>query len=233
MGTFHHDKDELHGITLALTTADAVYVGRCDDMDATRIILLDVAAHAEGDGGRSRAQWLERAAKFGVVPEQPRLTLPLAEVTEYAPLGDYYRGVGKTASQVTAAPTAADGPAGGAATVASGGEADADEVVRLTDDARHEVRRILAEEGGESRGLRLGVAGGGCSGLVYKAELDARRERDAVVDCGDFEIYLDPKSSIYLRGVIVDYQGGLGGRGFQFRNPNATNTCGCGESFSV
>ncbi|MBM4129930.1 iron-sulfur cluster assembly accessory protein [bacterium] len=125
------------------------------------------------------------------------------------------------------APTAAPGaaPAPTATAVA--------DAVSLTKGAATEVRRLIAAEGRQGQGLRLGVAGGGCSGLVYKVEFDTRRDGDLVIAQDGFEVYLDRKSAIYLRGITVDHQSGLGGRGFQFRNPNATNTCGCGESFAV
>ncbi len=220
MGTFHQGKGDLHGITLALIATDGVYVGRCDSMNEEHVVLLDVDHHTEGDGGKTNTEWLERAAKFGVVPKQPRMVLAMSDVREYAPLGDYYRGVGKM-TQPAPAPAPTPSP-----TTETG-------VVSLTEGACNEVRRILSEDDKNNQGLRLGVAGGGCSGFVYKAELDGRRDGDVVVECDGFSVYLDRKSTIYLRGVVVDYQGGLGGRGFQFQNPNATNTCGCGESFSV
>lgn len=223
MGTFHTGKSELHGITLALRTRDEVYVGRCDDMNDEHVILLDADGHRDGENGQSADAWLDRAAKFGVAPKLPRLVLPMADVTEYAPLGEYYRGVGNTAARPT--PEAAPAPEPAAA--------PADAIVTLTDAAVREVKRILAEDAREGLGLRLGVVGGGCSGLVYKSELDAPRDGDVTVPCDGFDVLLDRKSSIYLRGVTLDHQGGLEGRGFVFRNPNASNTCGCGESFAV
>jgi iron-sulfur cluster assembly protein len=106
-------------------------------------------------------------------------------------------------------------------------------VVALTDAARSEVRRLLEAGQPAGQGLRLAVAGGGCSGLVYKVEFDTRKEGDVVVPCDGFDVLLDRKSTIYLRGVTLDHQAGLSGRGFVFKNPNASNTCGCGESFAV
>ena len=108
-----------------------------------------------------------------------------------------------------------------------------DQPVLLTDSASEEVRRLLAEEDNRGKGLRLAVAGGGCSGLVYNVAFDHEKEADLVVPYEGFNVFLDPKSTIYLRGVILDFQRGLSGKGFQFQNPNASNTCGCGESFSV
>lgn len=221
MGTFHDDRHALHGVTLAVGVGDAVYVGRCDDMDDERIVLLDVDVHTDGADGRSNAEWLERAAAYGVTPQHRQLVLPSADVDTCAPLSDHYRGVGRMRR-------VEPGPA-----VEPVAAPPVDDVVLLTDGARAEIGRILREEGRPDQGLRLGVAGGGCSGLVYKVALDEAREGDVVLDGGGFRVLLDRKSTIYLRGVTVDYRGGLEGRGFEFRNPNAANTCGCGESFSV
>jgi iron-sulfur cluster assembly protein len=104
-------------------------------------------------------------------------------------------------------------------------------VVTLTDAAQAEVRRLIVEEG--KPGLRLGIKGGGCSGLSYLLEFTEEREGDTVIDFGDFKVFLDRKSTIYLRGITLDHQSGLSGRGFVFHNPQASNTCGCGESFSL
>ncbi len=224
MGTFHDDKGDLHGMTLAVRTADAVAVGRCDTVSADAIVLLDADVHAEGDDGRTNDEWLSRAARFGVAPRHPRVTLPLSDVEDYGLLADFYEGVGRSEA---AAKPAAPAPAPAA-------DADPDALVAITDAAAAEVRRILTDDPeAAGKGLRLGVAGGGCSGLVYKVEFDTPRDGDAVVNCDGFDVLLDPKSVIYLRGTTLDWQGGLEGRGFRFVNPNASNTCGCGESFSV
>jgi iron-sulfur cluster assembly protein len=107
-------------------------------------------------------------------------------------------------------------------------------LIRLTDAARTEVRRLLAERGEEGLGLRLAVAGGGCSGLSYKLDFTLPRPGDRVEELeGGFRVFVDPRSLLYLKDTTVDFQGGLNGRGFTFLNPNAQNTCGCGESFSV
>ncbi|MBK6735225.1 MAG: iron-sulfur cluster assembly accessory protein [bacterium] len=152
------------------------------------------------------------------------LVLPAGELGPVRPLGELVRGGSARGPAAEPAPVSAE-PAASTDTI--------DEVVSLTPAAAAEVRRLLAAEGIDGRGLRLGVAGGGCSGLTYKVEFDGRRDGDIVVAHEGFEVYLDRKSAIYLRGITVDHQPGLTGRGFQFRNPNATNTCGCGESFAV
>ena len=111
---------------------------------------------------------------------------------------------------------------------------DASGLVTITDKAKAEIRAIFErEEKAGDVGLRLGVIGGGCSGLSYEMEFSHRRPDDSVIDCGGFMVLLDPKSTIYLKGITLDFQDGLQGKGFVFGNPNATNTCGCGESFSV
>ena len=106
-------------------------------------------------------------------------------------------------------------------------------VVILTESAQREVQRLIAAEGKPGIGLRLGIKGGGCSGLSYLLEFTEERPGDTVVELGDFKVWLDRKSTIYLRGITLDYQSGLDGRGFVFHNPQASNTCGCGESFSL
>jgi iron-sulfur cluster assembly protein len=106
-----------------------------------------------------------------------------------------------------------------------------DPVIALTDSARDEVRRLIALEG--KPGLRLGIKGGGCSGLSYQMEFTESREGDTIIDFEGFSVFLDRKSTIYLRDITLDHQGGLDGRGFVFHNPQASNTCGCGESFSI
>jgi iron-sulfur cluster assembly protein len=109
-----------------------------------------------------------------------------------------------------------------------------DRLVEITERAQQEIRAIFDHNKPESGvGLRLCVIGGGCSGLSYEMDFSERRERDNVLQFEGFQVLLDPKSAIYLKGVTLDYQDGLKGKGFVFRNPNATNTCGCGESFSI
>lgn len=109
-----------------------------------------------------------------------------------------------------------------------------DELIQISPRALEEIRTIFAREApGDGVGLRLGVVGGGCSGLSYEMEFSEPRESDNVLVRDGISILLDPKSTIYLKGITLDYQDGLQGRGFVFQNPNARNTCGCGESFSL
>jgi iron-sulfur cluster assembly protein len=119
------------------------------------------------------------------------------------------------------------------------------QIVELTDSAVNQVIRLLVKEpdkNPENYGLRLAIKGGGCSGLSYSLSFDERAAKDLEQNFpnSDFKaaiknikVFVDPKSAIYLKGMIVDFDDGLMGKGFVFKNPNATNTCGCGESFSV
>lgn len=89
MGTFHHDRSELHGITVVVDTpGPEVYVGRCDDVDEQRVILLDADSHREGEGGRSKLDYLRDASRFGVWKKHDRLVLPRSSVTTIRRLGD-------------------------------------------------------------------------------------------------------------------------------------------------
>ncbi len=107
-------------------------------------------------------------------------------------------------------------------------------LVTLTETAVAEVRRLMAVQDLADGGLRLGVKGGGCSGLSYTINFDEKiGEFDAVCEQDGVKVIVDAKSAIYLEGMQLDYQKDLVSGGFQFRNPNATKTCGCGESFSA
>lgn len=111
---------------------------------------------------------------------------------------------------------------------------ESNNIVEITDKAQDQILKILeAEDKGDDFGLRLGVIGGGCSGLSYKIDFDQEKENDNIFSIGNVRVFIDPKSSIYLKGIVLDFKDGLSGKGFVFTNPNATNTCGCGESFSV
>jgi len=106
-------------------------------------------------------------------------------------------------------------------------------LVQVTEAALAEFKRLAELEGQDKEGIRLGVKGGGCSGFSYVREFDNQREGDMVIEHGGVKFFLDRKSAIYLKGIVLDYTGGIKGKGFVFQNPNATSTCGCGESFSV
>jgi iron-sulfur cluster assembly protein len=107
--------------------------------------------------------------------------------------------------------------------------------IEVTPKALAKVRSAMAKENisPESGGLRLGVQGGGCSGLTYNIRFDSRpHERDRVYEYDGVRIFVDPKSFIYLHGMVLDYEDTLLKQGFVFRNPNASKSCGCGSSFS-
>jgi len=99
---------------------------------------------------------------------------------------------------------------------------------------QHALDLIKSENRPEDSFIRVGVDGGGCSGLSYKLEFDDQfKEGDQVFEDKGIKIAVDKKSFLYLIGMELDYSGGLNGKGFVFNNPNASRTCGCGESFSV
>jgi len=105
--------------------------------------------------------------------------------------------------------------------------------VRMTEKALAKIRAAIVKEGisPEQGGLRLGVQGGGCSGLSYNIRFDTQpRERDRIFLFGNVRVFVDPKSFIYLHGMTLDYQETLMQQGFV--NPNASKSCGCGTSFS-
>lgn len=107
--------------------------------------------------------------------------------------------------------------------------------IEITEKAVKQINRIKEENAIPSEfALRVGVKGGGCSGLTYQLGFDGElKEGDTVIEKEGIKIYIDGKSLFYLSGTTLDFSDGLNGRGFVFNNPNATKTCGCGESFGV
>jgi iron-sulfur cluster assembly protein len=106
----------------------------------------------------------------------------------------------------------------------------------VTGKAISRIRAVIQQEGMslEKAGLRLGVQGGGCSGLSYVIRFEPEsRARDHVYEFGDARVFVDPKSLIYLRGMTLDYEESLMQKGFVFHNPNAKKSCGCGTSFTT
>ncbi len=108
--------------------------------------------------------------------------------------------------------------------------------VTITDRALARIRAVMAREkmSPEEAGLRIGVIGGGCSGLSYNVQFDTQpRERDRIFQFGDVRVFVDPKSFIYVAGMTLDWQETLMQQGFVFINPNAQKTCSCGSSFTA
>jgi iron-sulfur cluster assembly protein len=110
----------------------------------------------------------------------------------------------------------------------------AKDAVRLTPKAIEMAKQALLKRGTPVAALRLGVRGGGCSGVSYAVEFsDKVRARDQIYDFDGLKVVVDPKSLVYLRGSVLDYEVQLMQHGFKFQNPNEKSSCGCGESFSV
>lgn len=108
-------------------------------------------------------------------------------------------------------------------------------MIAVTDKAKERIVELRSEEGhSESHNIRVSVKGGGCSGLMYDLDFDDKiEEADEIFEDKGIKILVDKKSLLYLLGTTLDFSDGLNGKGFQFVNPNATRTCGCGESFAV
>lgn len=106
--------------------------------------------------------------------------------------------------------------------------------VSFTYSAISEINRLMNREDFDTgKQLRIGVKGGGCSGMTYILDFDLKNEKDEQFNLEGVSFIIDKAHSIYLVGMQVDWQGGLNSRGFTFNNPNASSTCGCGTSFAV
>mgnify|MGYP000686648264 CR=1 FL=1 len=108
-------------------------------------------------------------------------------------------------------------------------------MITVSDKAKERILELKKEEGRmEQENIRVSVKGGGCSGLMYELGFDAQVvDTDHVFEDKGVKILVDKKSLLYLLGTTLEYSGGLNGKGFVFNNPNASRTCGCGESFSL
>lgn len=107
-------------------------------------------------------------------------------------------------------------------------------MIEVTEKAVGQIRRLMEKQEMNSGGLRVGVVGGGCSGLSYSLRFDAQpHPRDKIFEVQGVKLFVDPKSYLYLNGMVLEFSDGLSGRGFVFTNPNASRTCGCGSSFSA
>ena len=108
-------------------------------------------------------------------------------------------------------------------------------MISVTDQASAQIRKLMAKQGLTEGGLRVGIKGGGCSGLSYTFswEKEARLGDEVIDGPGGTRIFVDKKSLLYLNGTTLDYDSALMGKGLHFINPNAKASCGCGSSFTV
>lgn len=109
-------------------------------------------------------------------------------------------------------------------------------MIKVSDSAKTRLSNLMAESGQQldDTYVRVGVSSGGCSGLSYMLDFDQdMKESDKLFEDQGVKILVDKKSFLYLVGTTLEYSGGLNGKGFSFNNPNASRTCGCGESFAV
>ncbi|MAQ47940.1 MAG: iron-sulfur cluster assembly accessory protein [Flavobacteriales bacterium] len=107
-------------------------------------------------------------------------------------------------------------------------------MITVSDNAKKKLISLMGEQPKKKHFVRVGVASGGCSGLSYNLDFDSKMlETDKLFEHNDIKLLVDKKSYLYLIGTTLNYSGGLNGKGFVFENPNASRTCGCGESFAV
>ena len=107
-------------------------------------------------------------------------------------------------------------------------------MIKLTVNAASKIKTLLENDTNQNIGIRAYVRGGGCSGFTYKLELISNSlPKDKIIKSHGVDVYVDPKSFLYLMGSEIDYIDDLNNSGFKFSNPNARRTCGCGESFSI
>ena len=107
-------------------------------------------------------------------------------------------------------------------------------MITVTEKAIVKIREMMRKQQVESGGLRVGVIGGGCSGMSYKLDFESQvRPQDQVLEMEGLKVIVDPRSLKFLEDTTLDFSDGLNGHGFVFINPKATRTCGCGSSFSV
>ena len=107
-------------------------------------------------------------------------------------------------------------------------------MIKVTENAKNQAIKLMEQDGKTGNFIRVGVKGGGCSGLMYELDFDNTiKEDDKEFEDNGIKVVVDKKSFLYLVGTTLDFSGGLNGKGFVFTNPNADRTCGCGESFSI
>ena len=105
-------------------------------------------------------------------------------------------------------------------------------MITLTENAVTQIRKLYTENAVENQHLRILVGAGGCSGFEYGMAFDEKKDGDHVLESNGVEFLIDETSLEYMRGSVIDFDGGLSGKGFEIRNPNATSSCGCGRSFN-
>jgi iron-sulfur cluster assembly protein len=107
-------------------------------------------------------------------------------------------------------------------------------MINISDSARDRLLHLLGTDTVKKQFVRVGVESGGCSGLSYKLDFDnAKNEDDELIEDNKIKLLINKKSFLYLVGTTLEFSDGLNGKGFVFNNPNASRTCGCGESFSL
>ncbi len=108
------------------------------------------------------------------------------------------------------------------------------EVIEITDRAARQIKKLMQNaDGPAGKFLRVGIKGGGCSGLSYIIDFDDKQEMDSTFEIHDIPVVIDKRHALYLHGTVLDFKDGLDARGFIFENPQASSTCGCGASFSA
>ncbi|MGN6343557.1 MAG: HesB/IscA family protein [Ginsengibacter sp.] len=105
--------------------------------------------------------------------------------------------------------------------------------VRLTHSAVEEIKKLMATSANDNKYLRIGVKGGGCSGMSYLLGFEEKTEKDEIFIINGINCIINPAHLLYLNNMEINWEGGLNARGFSFSNPNASTTCGCGSSFGV
>ncbi len=110
------------------------------------------------------------------------------------------------------------------------------EIIEITDRAARQIKKLMQEQENDASSassLRIGIKGGGCSGLSYIIDFDEKQEMDNEFEIHGIPVIIDKRHALYLHGTVLDFKDGLDARGFTFENPQASATCGCGASFSA
>lgn len=105
--------------------------------------------------------------------------------------------------------------------------------ITFTQPALHEIKRLMNDKENTGKFLRVGVKGGGCSGMSYLLGFEDKTSQDEIYEIENIQCIINPVHLIYLNNMVINWEGGLNARGFSFNNPNASKTCGCGSSFGI